>query len=450
MGTQRLYHHDAYMRRFDAEVVAVTTYGDRPAVVLNRTVFYPEAGGQLGDRGTLAGVTVVDTQDLDDGTIVHVVEATAGLEPGARVTGELDWTRRRQHMVQHTAQHLLSGALLDRAAAATASARLGETALTIDVQRDRIPDPELAAAETLANDLIDDDLEVTAWFPSAEELATIKLRRDPKVTGDVRVVAIGDFDFSPCGGTHVGRTSQLSTVRIVNAERYKGMTRVTFAAGRRSRADLFARDHILRALAAQFSCGFADVPAAIEKLRREADAAAADVTALRGRLAGVLAASFPGTGAVVAALPGDAELVRGVAAKLVAARRVARPARRHRRDGRAVPRRRLDARLRCGVEEARRRARRPRWWPRRSRRRQARLADRRLGRRGRSYVGLTWNGNVRSTSVVAVGNFAARRIAFKQSPSGVALTASGCSVTAVGWPARSMCSCAAVGGVASG
>jgi alanyl-tRNA synthetase len=321
MGTQRLYHHDAYMRRFDAEVVAVTTYGDRPAVVLNRTVFYPEAGGQLGDRGTLAGVTVVDTQDLDDGTIVHVVEATAGLEPGARVTGELDWTRRRQHMVQHTAQHLLSGALLDRAAAATASARLGETALTIDVQRDRIPDPELAAAETLANDLIDDDLEVTAWFPSAEELATIKLRRDPKVTGDVRVVAIGDFDFSPCGGTHVGRTSQLSTVRIVNAERYKGMTRVTFAAGRRSRADLFARDHILRALAAQFSCGFADVPAAIEKLRREADAAAADVTALRGRLAGVLAASFPGTGAVVAALPGDAELVRGVAAKLVAAGR---------------------------------------------------------------------------------------------------------------------------------
>jgi alanyl-tRNA synthetase len=301
-------------------VVALTTHKDRPAVVLDRTAFYPEAGGQLGDHGSLASASVVDTQELDDGTIVHLITG----EPPAlnsTVSGSIDWPRRRQHMAQHTAQHLLSGCLLDRATAPTTSARLGETALTIDVTRDRIPEAELSAAEDLANDLVDDDLAIHAWFPTADELPTLKLRRDPKVTDSIRVVAIGDFDFSPCGGTHVGRTSQLGTVRIVNAERYKGMTRVTFSAGRRNRADLFARDHVLRALAAQFSCGFAEVPAAIEKLRRDAEAAAADVTALRGRLAGVLAASFPGTGAVVAALPADAELVRGVAAKLVAAGR---------------------------------------------------------------------------------------------------------------------------------
>src|SRR5580692_11814355 len=224
--TRRLYHDDAYLRRFDATVVAMTTYKDQPAVVLDQTAFYPEAGGQLGDRGTLGGAFVRDTQELDDGTIVH-----APLE--GRVTGELDWARRRQHMAQHTAQHLLSGTLLDRAQAATASARLGESALTIDVTRDRIPDAELAAAEDLANDLVDDDLAIRAWFPNAEELAQIKLRRDPKVTADIRVVAIGDFDFSPCGGTHVARTSQLGAVRIMSAERYKGMTRVTFVAGRR-------------------------------------------------------------------------------------------------------------------------------------------------------------------------------------------------------------------------
>ena len=90
---------------------------------------------------------------------------------GSRVTGELDWARRRQHMAQHTAQHLLSGTLLDRAQAPTASARLGESALTIDVTRDRIPDAELAAAEDLANDIIDDDLAIRAWFPDAGELA---------------------------------------------------------------------------------------------------------------------------------------------------------------------------------------------------------------------------------------------------------------------------------------
>jgi alanyl-tRNA synthetase len=313
--TRRLYHDDAYLRRFDAQVTAITTHKGQPAVVLDRTAFYPEAGGQLGDRGMLAGIAVLDTQETDD-AIVHVL----GGEPpavGTTITGELDWKRRRQHMAQHTAQHLLSGALLDRAAAPTASARLGESALTIDVARDRIPEPDLAAAEDLSNDLIDDDLAIRAWFPAADELAALKLRRDPKVTADIRVVAIGDFDFSPCGGTHCERTSQLGVVRITGAERYKGMTRVTFTAARRGRAELFARDSVLRGLASQFSCGPAEVPAAVDKLKRVAEAADTELTALRSRLANLIIAQLGGTGPVVAALPGDAELLRSVAAKLV-------------------------------------------------------------------------------------------------------------------------------------
>jgi len=317
--TKRLYHDDAYLRRFDATIVAMTTIKDRPAVVLDQTAFYPEAGGQLGDRGTLGGIAVLDTQEQDDGTIVHVV--AAALEAGARVSGELDWARRRQHMAQHTAQHLLSGTLLDRAQAPTASARLGESALTIDVARDRIPEAELAAAEALANDLIDDDLAIRAWFPAPDELAALKLRRDPKVTADIRIVAIGDFDFSPCGGTHCTRTSQLGAIHITGAERYKGMTRVTFTAARRGRTELFAHDHVLRALGTQFSCAPTDVPAAIDKLKQTTTAGATELTALRNRLATLVAQSFPGTGPVIATIPGDPELLRSVAAKLVAAGR---------------------------------------------------------------------------------------------------------------------------------
>jgi alanyl-tRNA synthetase len=318
--TRRLYHDDAYQRRFDATVIAHTTLRDQPALVLDQTAFYPEAGGQLGDRGTLAGVDVRDTQELDDGTIVHLV---AGELPavGASVTGELDWARRRQHMAQHTAQHLLSGTLLERAQAPTASARLGESTLTIDVARDRIPEAELAAAEDLANDIIDDDLAIRAWFPAPDELASLKLRRDPKVDADIRVVAIGDFDLSPCGGTHCARTSQLGSIRITGTERYKGMTRVTFTAARRARAELFTRDQLLRQLATQFSCGTSEVPAAIDKLRRDVDGSAAAVTALRSQLATAIVQSFAGTGPVVAAIPGDAELMRSVAGKLVAAGR---------------------------------------------------------------------------------------------------------------------------------
>jgi len=320
--TRRLYHDDSYLRRFDAEVVAITSWKARPAVVLDRTAFYPEAGGQLGDHGRLGDAAVVDTQETDDGTIVHVIDGAAPAV-GSQVTGELDWLRRRQHMAQHTAQHLLSGALLDRAQAPTVSARLGESALTIDVGRDRIPDAELAAAEDLANDIVDDDVAIRAWFPDPEELAQIKLRRDPKVTSSIRVVAIGEFDLSPCGGTHCARSSQLAAVRITGAERYKGMTRVTFTAARRGRAELFARDTVLRGLASQFSCSPADVPGAIDKLRRDAEASEAKATELRGKLATQIAHVLggSGTGAVVAAIAGDAELLRGVAAKLVAAGR---------------------------------------------------------------------------------------------------------------------------------
>ncbi|HEU0036656.1 MAG TPA: alanyl-tRNA editing protein [Kofleriaceae bacterium] len=322
--TRRLFHEDAYLRRFDATIVALANHRDRPAVILDRTAFYPEAGGQLGDRGTLGGVAVVDTQEQDDGTILHVLAAPdERLVAGAPVTGELDWARRRQHMAQHTAQHLLSGTLLDRAQAPTASARLGESALTIDVARDRIPEAELARAEDLANDLIDDDLAIRAWFPDPGELAAMKLRRDPKVDANIRVVAIGDFDYSPCGGTHCERTSQLGTVRIIGAERYKGMTRVTFTAGRRARAELFSRDQILRGLSAQFSCGPAEVPAAIDKLKRTAEAADHELVALRNRLANVfvdqLVGALPDGAAAVAALPVDAELMRSIAAKLVSA-----------------------------------------------------------------------------------------------------------------------------------
>lgn len=315
--TKRLYHDDSYLRSFDANVIAMTTYEGKPAAILDATAFYPEAGGQLGDHGTINGVPVLDTQE-HEGHIVHIVERA--LEPGP-AHGELDWQRRRQHMAQHTAQHLLSGTLLDRAQAPTASARLGESALTIDVTRDRIPDGELAAAEDLANSIIDDDLDIRAWFPNADEMAQIKLRRDPKVTDNIRVVAIGGFDFSPCGGTHVARTSQIGSIRITNHERYKGMTRVTFAAARRARAELFTRDQVLRTLATRFSCAPADVPAAIDKLSRDHGDSAAAISELRNRLATQLAGSFPGTGAVIASLPGDGEMLRTIAQKLAGAGR---------------------------------------------------------------------------------------------------------------------------------
>lgn len=185
--TQRLYHADAFVRDMTAAVVAIEPAAAGADVILDRTVFYPEAGGQLADHGVLAGVRVVDVQVDDVGVIRHRL-AGPGPAVGAEVRGEIDWARRRQHMAQHTAQHILSAALLAEAGAATVSARLGETACTIDVDIAPLAEAQLARAEALAGQVVEDDLAIRAWFPSADELAGLRLRREPKVEADVRAV----------------------------------------------------------------------------------------------------------------------------------------------------------------------------------------------------------------------------------------------------------------------
>jgi alanyl-tRNA synthetase len=322
-ATERLYHLDSFARELTATVVAIEPVagGEHADVVLDRTVFYPEAGGQMADHGELAGARVVDVQTDEAGVIRHRI---AGAPPavGAAVAGAIDWARRRQNMAQHTGQHILSAALVQAAGAATLSARLGDNACTIDVDKDRLDDAVIARAEDLACSVIDDDVAIRAWFPSADELAGLTLRRDPKVDSNVRVIAIGEFDISPCGGTHCTRSAQVGPLRVLGVERYKGGTRVTFAAGGKARAELAARDQVLRGLASQFTCGPTDVPVAVDKLRRELASAEQAIKASRDRLAeaiaaGLLAGAAPGP--IIIAIPGDGELLRAVAPRLVEA-----------------------------------------------------------------------------------------------------------------------------------
>lgn len=317
--TVRLYHHEP-ARHFTATVIGHGRLGDRTTAVLDRTGLYPEAGGQLADRGTLRvaddALPVLDVQVDDAGVVHHVVDGPLPAI-GATVAGEVAWPRRRLHMALHTGQHLLSRALIEAAGAPTVSARLGAEA-TIDVTRDAIPERELAAAEALANQIIDDDVDVRAWFPEPDELAALPLRREPKVEREIRVVAIGDFDVSPCGGTHCTRTGQLGAIRLVATERYKGMTRVTFSAGARTRELLGSQATALGEVARALSCGPLDVPAVVDKLRRSLTEARADAVAVRERLALALAevhAPVAGPGRVALTVD-EVALLRPLAAAL--------------------------------------------------------------------------------------------------------------------------------------
>ncbi|MBX3185463.1 MAG: alanyl-tRNA editing protein [Labilithrix sp.] len=304
--TEKLYWADATALAFETTGAVLSTHDDRTSIVLPRTLFYPEGGGQLGDAGTLAigevELSVVDTQIDGDGAIHHVLGAPLQGELAARfregaaaalpVRGSLDRARRRDHMAQHTAQHALSRALADRAKADTVSARLGASLCTIDVNRPGIANQDLHQAEDLVNAIVMDDVAVTTSFPSAEELATLSLRKQPnaeKSAKGVRVVTIEGFDVTPCGGTHCTRTGQIGQVRIVGTEKYKGMLRVSFHGGARALSDARFRHQALLEISTELTCGPHDALGAVLKLRAEAKGAREKLDGARAELAELLA-----------------------------------------------------------------------------------------------------------------------------------------------------------------
>lgn len=317
--TERLEQEDASIVSFDGQVVAHGTWNGQPSVVLRRSAFYPESGGQMADRGTLAGLAVLDVQ-IDDGGLVHHVVGGALPAIGELVHGDVDAERRRVHRALHSAQHLLSRALADVCGAQTSSSRLGETLCTVDVDRSGLAESKLAEAEGAVLRVIDEDRAVRAWFPSADELATLPLRRAPKQHDRIRVVDLGGFDVSPCGGTHVARTAQIGVCRVLGVERYKGGTRVSFSAGARARGELFAESRVLAAAGAALVVPPLGVVEAIARLEARLKDAQMELGRARATIAKDLAdraRAAAADGRVTLTLDeGGAELARAVAEHL--------------------------------------------------------------------------------------------------------------------------------------
>jgi alanyl-tRNA synthetase len=295
VATEKLYWKDPFLSTFEARGARASELGGKPSVVLAETAFYPEGGGQLADTGSLevSGQTlrVLDVQVDDAGEIHHLVEERAPFDAtDDTLRGAIDAARRRDHMAQHTAQHMVSHALVDVARADTVSARLGATDCTIDVDVPSLADAAVAKVEDLVNAVVRDDVPVRSLFPTVEELAKMPLRRAPKVTSGVRVIDIEGFDLTPCGGTHCTRTGQIGVVTVTGTEHFKGKIRVFFHAAGRALADARAKSEVLRALAGDFTCGVLDVPAAVHKMRADLKAKLDALSGMRGDLVELIAA----------------------------------------------------------------------------------------------------------------------------------------------------------------
>ncbi|MCU0724493.1 MAG: hypothetical protein MUE73_01690 [Planctomycetes bacterium] len=322
MTARRLYHEDPALLSVETVVTGAGTFEGRPFVLLRETVFHPESGGQPADRGSIAGVEVLDARERD-GEVLHVV---AGPVVAGPVLARIDGARRFDLRQQHTAQHLLTALLSEHHGRATTSFHLGESYTAIEVTG-QVPSPaDLREFEEEANAAIRQDRPVTARWVSPEEMESLPVR-SRGLPGDhrglVRLVSIEGIDLNTCGGTHVARLGEIQMVHLVDAAPARGGTRIRFLAGGRvlrRLLELSAREEALKTRLANAPEEFprvldgwlADRKLAEKRLRRLQ-------TEIAERVAGELAAES-GARLVRHLAISSAEGLRAIASRVLALR----------------------------------------------------------------------------------------------------------------------------------
>jgi alanyl-tRNA synthetase len=268
-------------------------------VKLDRTAFYPMSGGQPFDTGSLIAfsrsgaelkVKVEDVFEDEVGEIWHRTDKV--LEPGARVHGTIDRERRRDHMQQHSGQHVLSAAFIHLFNYPTVSFHLGEESSTIDLQCEILMDEHLVRVERLANEVIAEDRPVTIRYASPEDAARLGVRKLPPREGQIRLIDISDFDLNACGGTHVRSSGQIGCILVRKTEKVKQGVRVEFMCG--LRAVKTARNDFmtLTESAGLYTTASYDLPAQIRKQTEELKAQQRTQSRLNEELAELLAAKM--------------------------------------------------------------------------------------------------------------------------------------------------------------
>jgi alanyl-tRNA synthetase len=269
--TTRLYYHDSFLYDFDAEICDVLD-SPRPALVLDRTAFYPTSGGQVFDTGWItsnsdAKFRVTEVADMEDGKVVHYLEAPLHdsqkevLKPGTRVRGQIDAARRRDHMQQHSGQHVLSAAFIRLYNMPTVSFHMADDYCSIDLDAPTLAKEQIDSAERLANEIILENRPVDIRFVTRDEAGKLGLRKLPPTERDeLRLIEVRDFDLTACGGTHVAHTGQIASVLLRKVEKVRQGWRVEFVAGLRAVATARRDFATLTETAALFSAHIYDVP----------------------------------------------------------------------------------------------------------------------------------------------------------------------------------------------
>jgi len=267
--TERLYYQDSYLKEFKARILQKVKINNRPAVILDRTAFYPTSGGQPYDKGIIQDIPVVEVVEEND-NILHILGGELKEEPNREVVGKIDWERRFDHMQQHSGQHILSGALMKIGGLETLSFHLGEGVCTLDVAKDQFTEGEVRDVEECANAIVWENRPIKCYLvEGTEELKKLNLRKIPQREGKIRIVEVEGFDLSACGGTHCRASGEIGLIKITQKEKRGENIRLEFICGKRAWEDYFGKHERIKGIARRLTVKDTELGEVIERMLEE-------------------------------------------------------------------------------------------------------------------------------------------------------------------------------------
>lgn len=261
--TEKLYDRDPYQRSFEAAVLSCKAMEDQYEVILDRTLFFPEEGGQSPDQGILGGAHVLDVQIKGD-VIIHTLDVA--LEVGKTVAGEIDWDHRFSNMQQHSGEHIFSGLVYKNYGYTNVGFHLSDQIVTMDFNGP-LTTEQIAELEWEVNRVIASDVEIKAAYPTKEELAQMEYRSKKEIDGAIRIVEIAGYDLCACCAPHVARTGEIGGFKIQSVQNYKGGVRISFLCGFRALAEAGKKAQILSELTGILTTNQEQLAENVQKLK---------------------------------------------------------------------------------------------------------------------------------------------------------------------------------------
>lgn len=265
--TEKLYYQDSHMKEFTAAVVSCE-WDEKKAcysVALDRTAFFPEGGGQYADSGVLGGIAVEDVKEKDE-IIFHYLKQP--LEVGAQVQGAINYEERFSKMQQHTGEHIVSGLVHGRFGYDNVGFHLGQELVTMDFNG-TFSEEELAQVEMEANGAVVKNIPIEAAYPTKEELDRMDYRSKKELSGRIRIVTVPGYDVCACCAPHVTLTGEIGIIRLIDAVKYKGGTRVTMVCGFRALQDYRLKEQNIREISRALSAKPYETAEAVQRLQGE-------------------------------------------------------------------------------------------------------------------------------------------------------------------------------------